>query len=57
LTRPAGFLAGFAGLAWGMVLAAVAAALGLAYGLYRFALAADAPEGLPSGACPADTVH
>jgi hypothetical protein len=57
LTRPAGFLAGFAGLAWGLVLAAVAAALGLAYGLYRFALAGDAPQGLPSGACPADTVH
>jgi hypothetical protein len=57
LTRPAGFLAGFGGLAWGLVLAAVAAALGLAYGLYRFALAADAPDGRPRGACPADIVH
>jgi hypothetical protein len=41
-TRPAGFFGGFAGLGWGMIVVAVAGALGLAYGLYRFALATDA---------------
>jgi hypothetical protein len=45
--RPAGFLGGFAGLAWGMVVAALAGALGLAYGLYRFALATDAASPNP----------
>jgi len=50
--RPAGFLGGFAGLAWGMIAAAVAAAVALAYGLYRYALAADA-----AGAGGRDTVH
>ncbi|MBV8160896.1 MAG: hypothetical protein JO265_08235 [Acidimicrobiia bacterium] len=40
--RATGFLAGFGGLAWGLVVAAVAAALALAFGLYRYALAADA---------------
>ncbi|MBV8304552.1 MAG: hypothetical protein JOZ04_10105 [Acidimicrobiia bacterium] len=49
--RRAGFLDGFAGLGWGMVIAGVAAAAACAYGLYRFALAADvsgagAPEPL-----------
>ncbi|MBV9042033.1 MAG: hypothetical protein JOZ68_13580 [Acidimicrobiia bacterium] len=34
-------LGGFGGLAWGLVLAAVAASLALAFGLYRYALATD----------------
>jgi len=44
-TRPAGFLGGFAGLGWGMIVAGVAASLAVAYGLYRFALATDAAGG------------
>jgi hypothetical protein len=52
--RPAGFLEGFGGLAWGLVLAAVAASLALAFGLYRYALAADAAGiSVPAG-CPND---
>ena len=43
-TRAAGFLGGFGGLAWGLILAAVAAALGLAFGMYRYAAVMDAAE-------------
>jgi hypothetical protein len=44
-TRPAGFLDPYGGLAWGLVAAAVGAALALAFGLYRYALSVDATEG------------
>ncbi len=59
VARPAGFLRGFGGLAWGLILVAVAGAIALAYGLYRYALAADAAGvGVPAGAgCPNDIVH
>jgi hypothetical protein len=39
--RAAGLLGGWGGLGWGLVLAALLACLPVAYGLYRFALAAD----------------
>ena len=56
--RLAGFFDPFGGLAWGMVVAAVAAALALAYGLRRYALAVDeAGIVAPSSACPNDTLH
>jgi hypothetical protein len=58
VSRPAGFFGGFGGLAWGLVLACVAAALAFAYGLYRYALAADAAGvGAAAGACPYDSLH
>jgi len=54
-TRLAGFLDPFGGLAWGMVAAAVAAAIALAYGLRRYALAVDeAGSAGTSSACPND---
>ncbi len=40
--RPTGLLDGWAGLAWGLVLAAVLGGLAMSYGLYRYALASDA---------------
>jgi hypothetical protein len=59
VARPAGFLRGFGGLAWGLVLVAIAGAIALAYGLYRYALLADATGvGVPAGpGCPNDVVH
>ncbi|MBV9413247.1 MAG: hypothetical protein JO148_16770 [Acidimicrobiia bacterium] len=59
VARPAGFLRGFGGLAWGLVVAAIAGAFALAYGLYCYALVADAAGArLPAGAgCPNDIVH
>jgi hypothetical protein len=57
-TRTAGFLDPFGGLAWGMVAAAVAAALALAFGLRRYALAVDAAgTGASPSACPNDSAH
>jgi hypothetical protein len=51
-------LAGFGGLAWGLVLVAVAAAVGLGLALYRYALALDAPSGAGAGrACGTDPGH
>lgn len=47
-TRPAGFFDPFGGLAWGLVVVAVAAALALAFGLYRYAGAVDAAGGEPT---------
>jgi hypothetical protein len=57
VARPAGFLGGFGGLGWGMVLAAVAAAAALAAGLHRYALALDADRAGASSACPSDPLH
>jgi hypothetical protein len=57
-TRTVGFLDPFGGLAWGMVAAAVAAALALAYGLRRYALAVDQSGVVASpSACPNDPAH
>ena len=44
VTRAAGFFDPFGGLGWGLVLAAVAAAMALAFGLYRYAISVDAAE-------------
>jgi len=43
-SRSAGLLDGFGGVAWGLIVAAIAAALAGGYGLYRYALAMDAPR-------------